>query len=267
MDKVIAQGWDRIAASYQKRYSVAISPIVYCPFGPTEKELNLLGDLAGKKVIDIGAGACQRAIYLAKEGADLTAFDISKNQLKIGRRLAKKEGVKIKTIQGDFQDIAQSFEKETFDAGYSIFAVQYARNIDVLAKTFRGINSILKSGGIFAFSMDHPCRKGYWDEQGRFIFDNYFDKSENQWDYAFPETGVSAKFRGSCWTVGDMVNAFIESGFSLEKLLEPEPVKREQYSDKFGVNSRYGVCNPKDPFLFEHLARVPGSIIIKGVKK
>ena len=267
MDEFLAKGWDDIAEAYQERYAVKISPIVYCPFGPTEDELNLLGDKKGKRIIDIGAGACQRAIYLAKNGSDVTAMDISRKQLEIGKRLAEREGAKLTILPGDFQEINTYFEPETFDIAYSTFALQYAKNITILGKTFRGINAILKNGGIFAFSMDHPCRKGYWDENNNFIFDNYFDKTENQWDYAFPESGVYGKFRGSCWTLSEMVNSFIQSGFRLETILEPEPIKRDEVLDQFGVKSRYGEYSKKDAFLFEHLARVPGSVILMGVKE
>jgi SAM-dependent methyltransferase len=267
MDEFLAKGWDDIAEAYQKRYQVKVSPIVYCPFGPTEEELNLIGEKRDKRIIDIGAGACQKAIYLAKGGSKVTAFDISKKQLEIGKRLANEQGVDLEFVHGDFQEIERYFNSETFDSAYSVFAMQYARNISMLEKSFRGINSILKNKGVFVFSMDHPCRKGHWNEDNQFIFDNYFDRTENNWDYSFPECGINGKFRGSCWTLSDMVNAFIRSGFRLETMLEPEPIKRDDSFDNFGIETRYGKYNKKDIFLFDHLRKVPGSVIIRGVKE
>jgi len=268
-DEITMKGWDAIAKAFQDRYQIEISPIVYSPFGPTEDELNLLGDKKGRRIIDIGAGGCQKAIYLARQGAKVTAYDISQKQLDIGRALAKEQGVTLDFVRGDFQSLSSHFPEKFFDKAYSIFALQYSRNRERLQKTFAEINKILGSGGTFVFSLDHPFRSlGFWDlEKDRYVIDNYFDRTENEWDYAFPEAEASGRFRGACWTLGDMVNGLVNSGFKLEQLLEPEPIAREEYFDKFGVDSRHGRNNRKDPFNYENLKRIPGTIIIKGVKE
>lgn len=268
-DRISRVGWDSIARSFQERYEIEVSPIVYSPFGPTEDELNLLGNKQGRKIIDIGAGGCQKAIYLANQGANMTVYDISQEQLDYGKNLAEEHGVSLNFVRGDFQSLSSHFPNPIFDAAYSIFALQYSRNADVLKHTFREVNRILKDGGTFVFSLDHPFRSlGFWDvENDSYVLDNYFDKKENEWDYAFPESQVSGRFRGACWTLSEMVNGVIDAGFKLEKILEPEPIKREKYFDKFGVDSRYGRNNPKDPFNFNNLKRIPGTIIIKGVKE
>lgn len=247
----------------------AISPYYWknTTIGPTEDELNLLGEKKDKKIIEIGAGGCQKAIYLAKQGSIMTAFDISKKQLEIGKKFAREEKASLDFIAGDFQMIDSYFPESTFDSAYSIFALQYNRNRDNLKRTFKGIHTILKENGIFVLSLDHPFGRGYWNEDNKFILDNYFDRSEKEWDYEFPEENTSGHFRGSFWTLSDMTNALIDSGFNLKKILEPEPIKREKYFDQFGKISRYGINNKKDPFYFGNLSRVPSTIIIKGVKE
>jgi len=267
-DKLSLKSWDMIANAYQKRYQITISPIVYSPFGPMETELNLLGKKKNKKIIDIGAGGCQKAIYLSKHGAKMTAFDISRKQLEYGKMLASENHVSLKFVRGDFQFLSSYFPRNHFDIAYSIFALQYAKNINVLKKVFSEIYKILKPNGIFVLSLDHPLRNsGFWDTKNdKFIFDNYFDKSEHSYDYAFPESKVSGKFRGSYWTISDLINSLIASKFKLEKIIEPIPIKRKEYFDKFGLISRYGVNNKKDPFNFKNLTRIPGTIIIKMIK-
>jgi hypothetical protein len=133
--------------------------------------------------------------------------------------------------------------------------------------TFRQIQGILNSEGKFAFSIDHPVRTiGYWNSKtDKFILDNYFDRSLKKWDYCFPETGVSARMEGSFKTVSDIVNGVINAGFTLENLLEPEPVSFDK-NTAFGIKSRYGEKNKKDPYSFDHLSRVPGTLIIKARK-
>ncbi len=267
-DKISAKGWDTIANAYQKRYQIEVSPIVYSPLGPTENELNLLGVKKNQKIIDIGAGGCQKAIYLAKHGAKVTAYDISKKQLDYGKKLATKHKVSLDFVRGDFQSLKFHFSNNHFDIAYSLFALQYNRNIKALRKTFSEIYQILKPNGIFVFSLDHPFKSlGFWDvKNNQFVVDNYFDEKEHKYEYSFPELKTSGKFRGSFWRLSKMINALIDSKFKLEKFLEPEPIKRKRYFDKFGISSRYGLNSKQDPFNFKNLKRIPGAIIIKAIK-
>ena len=81
-DKEMANAWDKISSSYQRRYQIGTSKIHWGPLCASENELNLLGDVNKKKVIEVGSGAGQNSIVLAKQGAIITAFDLSKEQLK-----------------------------------------------------------------------------------------------------------------------------------------------------------------------------------------
>ena len=52
--------------------------------GPTDRELRLVGSVAGKRVLDLGCGTGQAAITFAKEGAVVIAVDGSRAQLEAG---------------------------------------------------------------------------------------------------------------------------------------------------------------------------------------
>ena len=41
----------------------------YGPNGPTERELRLLGDVKGKRVLELGCGTGETAVALAQQGA------------------------------------------------------------------------------------------------------------------------------------------------------------------------------------------------------
>lgn len=262
----LGKAWDKISDSYQKRYKIGTSEVHWGPLCPLEKDLHLLGEVNKKKIIEIGSGAGQNSITLSKKGAITTALDISKEQLNYGRLISKEEGVNINFVNGDFESIDQYFQDKTFDIAFSAYALQYCMTLDSMRNTFKQIYNILKDNGKFVFSLDHPVRTiGHWNSKDNFILDNYFNRDLTQWDYAFPETGISAKMQGSFKTVSDYVNAVIDSGFKLEKLLEPEPIEQDDNS-KFGVNSRYGLQNKRDPYSFDHLSRIPGTLIIKAKK-
>jgi SAM-dependent methyltransferase len=146
----------------------------------------------------------------------------------------------------------------------SAYALQYCQTLESMNNTFKQIYEILTPTGILVFSVDHPVRTiGYWEDgTDRFVLDNYFDRSQKEWDYAFPETGVAARMKGSFKTISDIINGVLQAGFRLEKLLEPEPVRQDDHT-KFGVNSRYGSQSKKDPYSFAHLSRIPGTLIVK----
>ncbi len=80
-----------------------------------ENVLEMLGDLKGKKVLDLGAGTCRYSIQFASKGAEVTALDMSKEMLKIGKEKAKQKGVedKITFLQGNA--LKTGYEDGEFD--------------------------------------------------------------------------------------------------------------------------------------------------------
>ena len=50
---------------------------VWCPEGLREADARLLGDVRGKKVLELGAGAAAGARWLAGQGAEVVALDLS----------------------------------------------------------------------------------------------------------------------------------------------------------------------------------------------
>ena len=57
--------------------------------------------LAPRTALDVAAGICHAAVYLAKRGLHTTALDCSAVGLALGEQLAKHEGVAIKTATKD----------------------------------------------------------------------------------------------------------------------------------------------------------------------
>lgn len=58
-------GWDDVADQY---FGILALP-QYGPFAPAEDELNLLGDVSGKTVLEIGCGSGHSLLYMANRGA------------------------------------------------------------------------------------------------------------------------------------------------------------------------------------------------------
>lgn len=84
--------WNKQADRYQADADFLFSDVDYGDRRlPTEKDLNLIGDVNGKKVLELGCGGANCGIALAKQGAIVTCSDISEQQLKHAKENAKRE--------------------------------------------------------------------------------------------------------------------------------------------------------------------------------
>lgn len=101
------------------------------------------------KVLDIGCGEGKDAVYLAKQGYSVTAFDITDNGIRKTKALAEKEGVEINAYVDDIN----TFElKEKFDIIYSTGTIQYL-NDDEKDHFFEKIKEMTNLNGIHWFNV------------------------------------------------------------------------------------------------------------------
>ena len=71
-------------------------------------------DLAGLDVLCLASGGGQQAPIFAALGARVTSYDNSPRQLETDRLVADREGLEIRTVEGDMRDLA-AFADESFD--------------------------------------------------------------------------------------------------------------------------------------------------------
>jgi SAM-dependent methyltransferase len=64
-----------------------------------------LGDLRGKRVLDIGSGLGETCVYFALRGAQVTALDISARMLDLTAALAKRYQVSLRTHHADLNSL------------------------------------------------------------------------------------------------------------------------------------------------------------------
>lgn len=99
-----------------------------------------------KSVLDCGCGTGTHAVLLAKKGYDVTAFDFSAEQIKLARKKAKENNVKIKFYVGDIRN----FDFGKFDAVISLYApIMFGcKNVTDLTNAIKSIKESLHPGGI-----------------------------------------------------------------------------------------------------------------------
>jgi SAM-dependent methyltransferase len=209
------ESWDRIAARTHGDPPTEV--VSYGPDGPTEHELRLIGDVAGKRVLDLGTGAGQAAITLAKQGAVAIAVDASLPQLERARRLAEHEEVRIEWHQGDLADLA-FLGADSIDLAFSAFAIA---EVEALDRLFRQVHRVLRASCVFVFSYEHPLAlcvgQATRDTDLPTVVEPYFSGRSIEIEREGEPVVVYQR------TVGDVFAALGRAGFRIEAIVEPRP--------------------------------------------
>ncbi|HEX8322680.1 MAG TPA: class I SAM-dependent methyltransferase [Tepidisphaeraceae bacterium] len=101
-----------------------------------------LGELKGKRVLDLGCGAGEAAVWFAKNGADVVASDLSPQFLDLVQRLAAAHHTTLTTHLGDADTV--TLPLASFDI---VYAGNLLHHVD-LNKTLDQILLLLKPGGV-----------------------------------------------------------------------------------------------------------------------
>jgi SAM-dependent methyltransferase len=223
------KGWNTISRDYQASVKISLDDVHYGPMAPGEKELRLLGDVAGRDILEIGCGGGQNAIVLAKWGARSVGLDISEEQISYATRLAREHKVAVPFHVGDMQDMSL-FNEESFDVVLSSCAIGYSANP---GQVFREVFRILRRDGLFVFCVMHPIalrgRRVRYGGRNYWGLGNYFYRGKRRWKWKFNEK--VAEFYGYGRTFGDYFNPLVTAGFAVEKILEPEPYPLDKMTE------------------------------------
>jgi len=98
-----------------------------------------------RSVIDVGGGFGRLLPVFRDIFGDITIFDYSQKLLLTANENARELGVKIKTINGDINEISTLVDRK-FDY---ITMIRVSHHLDDLERAFSQINSILQNDGVF----------------------------------------------------------------------------------------------------------------------
>jgi len=212
--------WDRYADEYQRTHGAFLGDLgfVWGPEGLTEDDAQVLGDVAGRDVLELGSGAGQCSRWVRSRGGRAVGLDLSHRQLQHSRRLDEETGVAVPSVRGTAT--ALPFGDAAFDVVFCSFgALQFVADIET---TVAEAARVLRPGGRFAFSITHPTRWMFADdpsEAGLVASQSYWDRRPYvEVDDATGEVSYVEHHR----TLGDWVSLLAGAGFSLQRLLEPE---------------------------------------------
>ena len=250
----IKAGWDAMSESYQADSAISESDVHYAPFAPGERHYRLLGDVCGKRVLELACGGAQNSIALSSWGADVVALDISPNQLEYARTLQVKSEQSFDLIAGDMA-APLMFSPGSFDIVLSAFGWEF---IPDLGTCVTNCANLLRPGGQLLMATVHPLTAFDWD-MGRstLLVTDYFNPPVEVWEEPVPEghsPGLTF-FR----TIEELVRAVTSAGLIVERLLEPYPlgpdgVAESPYAGRYWADHK------------ERLERVPFAVVISARK-
>lgn len=211
----------------------------YGPDIPTEADLRLLGDLRGRRVLDLGCGAGRAVVAFARQGATAIGIDPSGEDLAAARRLAEEAEVRVELRQGDLADLA-FLRADSIDAAFSSLAFDLVEDLDRL---LRQVHRVLRVGAPLAFSVVHPLWGVAGGEPGRRR--PYFDRSP----LALPHGDAVVVEHPR--TLSDLHGALVRASYRVDAYLEPQPAAHAPRSERW---------RPE-------MAEVPRTLIVRARKE
>jgi SAM-dependent methyltransferase len=189
--------------------------IVYGPDIVGESDLRLLGDVSGKRVLQLGSYEGHTAIALHRRGARVIAVEPAPERLAASRWAFEQAEARIELLETDFAELA-AVRADSIDLVVSVYSLA---GVDDLARVFRQVHRVLRQEAPIVFSLPHPAfsmidpasdeplriRRAYWDHT--------------------PRSWTSGDHRGTdhTHTISDLFTQLGRTNFRVDTLLEPEP--------------------------------------------
>ena len=206
--------WEAQSDEYQRRHGAALAahPLAWGVWRIPEARLRILGDVAGKDILEFGCGAAQWSIALAKLGARPVGLDQSARQLEHARRLMREGGVDFPLIETSATAVPLP------DAGFDIVfcdhgATSFADPYEAIPEATR----LLRPGGLLAFCLSSPLLEICYNDASERVTTTlekpYFDLHRI-------EDGGQIAFQ---LPYGAWIRLFRENGLLVERLEELRP--------------------------------------------
>ena len=212
--------------------------------------LELLGDVNGLNVLDLGCGEGGYAREMASQGADVTAIDCSEMAIEYAILAAEEKQLEISHFVRNSNDL-HGIENESFDV---VLCAMMMMDVEDLNGTLKEIRRVLKKQGKVFVSILHPCFKPpieqHWvkeNDEVQVVVKNYFNPTAWQGNIA----GITQPVIYRHKTLSEYVKIFMENGFYISDMNEPIPT-----TEQTAKSPRIEWLNRIPMYLFMELKRL-----------
>jgi len=236
MDDSSTRSWDAIAddwvahADENDYRNVLLMPLT----------LDLLGDVRGLRILDVGCGEGGYSRTLAARGATVVGVDGSARLVAVARERALGSGQQIEYIRAN-ASLLETIAAESFDR---VLAAMSLMDVEDYQGAVDEIWRVLAPGGTLVMSITHPCFSAptaEWVRTGSgepryFAVDRYFDRVA--W-----EDFITTRFRQPVIRrhrpLEDVIRPLLDRGFLLRDFREPSATAAQvQQSGRLGRLTR-----------------------------
>lgn len=187
--------------------------------------LRLMGDVSGKKILDLGCGEGGYARELTRNGAEVVAVDCAEYSIEYAQKKSIEEGLNIKHLVRNSNNLC-ALEDASFD---TILCSMMLMDCEDLEGTVKEISRLLKNDGKLYASVLHPCFTGkHIGREGKginrkVIVEDYFNPQEYR--QTLPGGTVEVIWR-HC-TFEEYVKIFVKNNLNIIDLNEGRPTEEE----------------------------------------
>ena len=183
-------------------------------------ELDLLGDVSGKKILHLQCHFGQDTLSLARMGAEVTGIDLSDKAISNASELANKMDLNATFICCDVYDLPNHLNGD-FDIVYTSYGtIGWLPDLDKWAAV---ISKFLKPSGKFVFVEFHPV-VWMFDDDFKKIAYNYFNNGpiieKEEGTYADRNAPISQEFVTWNHSLSEVVSCLMNIGLNLETFQE-----------------------------------------------
>ncbi len=210
--------WNSAARAYLTEHGqdLGMADFLWCPEGLREGQARLLGNVTGRRVLEVGCGSAPCARWLAAQGAHPVAMDLSEMMLAEAAGYASRTGIHLPLVQADATELP--FAGASFDIACSAFGgfPFVADAGTALAEVAR----VLRPGGRFVFSVTHPFHWVFPDDPDPAhlrVTSSYFDRRP----YLELDAQGRPMYVEHHRTMGDWIRLLVAAGLVLDDVIEP----------------------------------------------
>lgn len=136
---------EQVQAARRGEWSVVLTPEKVVP-------AHWFPPMKGLKLLALASGGGQQAPLFAAAGAEVTLFDNSPKQLEQDRLVAQRDGLEIKTFEGDMANLS-IFPDDSFDFIFHPCSNMFVPDVKPVWKE---ASRVLKKGGVLVSGFSNP---------------------------------------------------------------------------------------------------------------